>query len=87
MPKQKFEVGNQVYILGADGKTRRETMYEVTRLGMGHDCYIRQDGKAPNGKQYREQRWDTSLLRHAVTDEMLAAFSWGNLKAGRKTTK
>jgi hypothetical protein len=76
--KPKFEVGNQVHV-----RAGSHVLYEITRLMPDGRCLIREWGTAPNGKPYREQRWDTSMLEHAVTDEMLEAFSFGGLKAGR----
>jgi hypothetical protein len=58
-----------------------ETIYEIVSLN-GFACTIREIGLV-NGKPYRAQQFDTSLLVHAVTDEMLAAFSMGSLKARR----
>ena len=81
--KPKFEVGNQVHVRMANG-ARGDTFYVITKLLPGSGCaLIREDRFAPNGKPYAEQRWDTSMLMHAVTDEMLKAFSFGGLKAGR----
>jgi len=79
--KQTFEVGNQVRITSGDDST----LYEITKLLPGCGCLIREyTGKPPF---HAEQRWDTSMLKHAVTDEMLSAFSFGSLKAGRRTTR
>jgi hypothetical protein len=81
MRKTKFAVGNQVCVKQSDGGTGT-TVYEVVTIhANGLDCTIREIG-LHNGKPYRAQRFDTSLLTHAVTDEMLAAFS-GGLKARR----
>jgi hypothetical protein len=80
--KPKFEVGNQVRVSPGG------TLYEITKIfhNPGY-CLIREWGTAPNGKPYAEQAFDTSLLKHAVTDEMLKAFSFGPLKATRRTSK
>jgi len=78
--KEIFEVGNQVRVKTSDGGTG-DTIYEIVALS-DFACLIREIGTV-DGKPYRAQRFDTSLLTHAVTDEMLAAFSFGPLKAGR----
>jgi len=78
----KFEVGNQVRVLRRDG-SKGDTIYEIVSLLPGFGCTIREIGTAPNSKPYAAQRFDTSMLAHAVTDEMLKAFSFGPLKASR----
>lgn len=80
--KPVFEVGNQVHVKTARG--HGDTFFEITKLLPGGGCLIREEGTALNGKAYAEQRFDTSLLVHAVTDEMLQAFSFGGrVKVGR----
>jgi hypothetical protein len=82
MTKPKFEVGEQVHVRQANGEPG-PTFYEITKLLPGGGCYIREEGTS-NGKPYTEQRFDTSLLMHAVTDELLEAFSFGGrVKVGR----
>jgi hypothetical protein len=81
--KPVFEVGNQVHLKLSNGERKLDTMYEITRLLPRCGCFIRECGRGADDKPHREQRWDTSLLLHAVTDEMLAGFSLGPLKAGR----
>lgn len=83
MAKQpKFEVGNQVYVK-LHGGGHGDTLYEITKLATsGYGCMIREYRSKP--PFYAEQWFDTSLLVHAVTDEMLAAFSLGPLKATRR---
>jgi hypothetical protein len=78
--KPRFQVGNQVRVSPGG------TLYEVTKIFRSGNCLIREYGVAPNGKHYAEQAFDISLLKHAVTDEMLKAFSFGPLKAVRRTT-
>lgn len=75
-----FEIGNQVRVSDAPDAT----IFEVVRLEPDGSCFIREEGLAPNGKPYAEQRSDVSLLRHAVTDELLKNLSFGPFKAGRK---
>lgn len=76
--KQTFEVGHQVHV--GEGTT----FFVITRiLPDGFGCFIREDRLAPNGKPYAEQRSDLSLLRHAVTDELLNNLSCGAFKAVR----
>ena len=73
-----FEVGNQVYVKQDKGR-HGDTLWEITALLPACGCMIRE-----YGTKNREQRFDTSLLVHAVTDEMLSAFSFGSLKAVRR---
>ena len=80
--KPHFDVGNQVYI--KTDKSHGDTLYEITKLLPGCGCLIREYTSAP--PFHKEQRWDTSMLKHAVTDEMLKAFSLGSLRAGRRKT-
>jgi hypothetical protein len=79
--KETFAVGNQVRVRQSGGGTG-DTIYEIVALS-GFRCMIREIGMAPNGKRYAAQRFDTSLLTHAVTDEMLDAFSFGSIRAKR----
>lgn len=82
MSKPKFEVGNQVYVKYANSDEHGDTLYEITKLATnGYGCMIREYRSSP--PFYAEQWFDTSLLVHAVTDEMLTAFSFGPLKAYR----
>ena len=76
-----FEVGNQVYVKQDRGR-HGDTLWEITKLLPCCGCYIREYGTSN-----AEQRFDTSLLVHAVTDEMLSAFSFGSLKAARRKTR
>ena len=78
----QFQVGNQVRIKTSDGSPG-ETLYEITEFLPRCGCMIREYSSDPT-VVYRAQRWDTGLLVHAVTDEMLKAFSMGPLKAGRR---
>jgi hypothetical protein len=85
--RSTFAVGNQVYVKNA-AKKSDYTMYEITRIfPNGFSCLIRQEGTAPNGKPYAEQRFDLSLLKHAVSDELLKNLSFGAFKAVRRTRK
>lgn len=79
--REHFEVGNQVRLRNDDGSG---TLYEITSIAAnGLGCMIREyTGKPPF---YTEQYFDTSLLKHAVSDAMLKAFSFGPLKAVRPT--
>lgn len=83
--REKFEVGNQVRVAGDRGHKYNATIYEITKIFPNGNCLIREEGTAPNGKPYAEQLFDVSLLKHAVTNEMLKAFSIGGLKAVRRT--
>jgi hypothetical protein len=74
--KPTFAEGNQVYVKTASGHD--DTLYVITKLMPPFGCMIRE-----HGTDYAEQRFDTSLLVHAVTDEMLKAFSFGSIKAKR----
>jgi hypothetical protein len=81
MKTKKFEVGNQVRVSDRPDAT----IYEIVEVHPSGACMIREEGLAPNGKPYKAQRFDTSMLKHAVTDEMLKAFSFGSLKARRRS--
>jgi len=78
---ETFEVGNQVRVKQSGGG-KGETIYEIVALN-GFACMIREIGLGGSGRPFAPQRFDTSLLTHAVTDEMLDAFSFGSLKAKR----
>ena len=57
-----FTVGTKVRVNSAHDAT----IYEITQLlPDGHGCYIREEGTV-NGKLYREQRFDLSMLKLAI---------------------
>lgn len=57
----KFNVGEQVVVSAATDAT----IYSITELLPNGACRIRQIGRAPNDKPYREQQFDISLLQPA----------------------
>jgi hypothetical protein len=53
--KSAFKVGDRVNV------RRGGTVYVITKLD-GFACWIREEGFAPNGKPFADQRSDTSML-------------------------